>query len=67
MKLTDIVVLRMPGLGCTGPDAHYATVGTNITAFSGFTYLWNHPGHTDPPVGSQCVIRILSQEFCRRS
>ncbi len=51
----NIVVLRMPGLGCTGPDAHYATVGTNITAFSGFTYLWNHPGHTDPPVGSQCV------------
>jgi len=51
----NIVVLRMPGLGCTGPDAHYATVGTNITAFTGFTHLWNHPGHTDPPVGSQCV------------
>lgn len=51
----DIVVLRMPGLGCTGPDRHYATVGTNITAFTGFTYLWNHPGHVDPPVGSQCV------------
>jgi crotonobetainyl-CoA:carnitine CoA-transferase CaiB-like acyl-CoA transferase len=51
----DIVVLRMPGLGCTGPDRRYATVGTNITAFTGFTYLWNHPGHVDPPVGSQCV------------
>jgi crotonobetainyl-CoA:carnitine CoA-transferase CaiB-like acyl-CoA transferase len=51
----NLVVLRMPGLGCTGPDAHYATVGTNITAFTGFTYLWNHPGYTDPPVGSQCV------------
>jgi crotonobetainyl-CoA:carnitine CoA-transferase CaiB-like acyl-CoA transferase len=51
----DIVVLRMPGLGCTGPNRHYATVGTNITAYTGFTYLWNHPGHVDPPVGSQCV------------
>jgi benzylsuccinate CoA-transferase BbsF subunit len=45
----------MPGLGCTGPNRHYATVGTNITAYTGFTYLWNHPGHVDPPVGSQCV------------
>ena len=51
----DIVVMRMPGLGCTGPKSHYATVGTNITAFTGFTYLWNHAGHVDPPVGSQCV------------
>ena len=51
----DIIVLRMPGLGCTGPNNHYATVGTNITAFTGFTYLWNHPSHVDPPVGSQCV------------
>jgi crotonobetainyl-CoA:carnitine CoA-transferase CaiB-like acyl-CoA transferase len=51
----DIVVLRMPGLGCTGPKCHYATVGTNITAYTGFTYLWNHAGHVDPPVGSQCV------------
>jgi benzylsuccinate CoA-transferase BbsF subunit len=51
----DIVVLRMPGLGCTGPNNQYATVGTNITAFTGFTYLWNHLSHVDPPVGSQCV------------
>lgn len=51
----DIIVLRMPGLGCTGSKSHYATVGTNITAFTGFTYLWNHPGQVDPPVGSQCV------------
>lgn len=51
----DIIVLRMPGLGCTGSKSHYATVGTNITAFTGFTYLWNHPGHVEPPVGSQSV------------
>lgn len=52
----DIVTLRMPGLGCTGPKNGYATLGTNITAFTGFTYLWNHPGQIDPPVGSQIVF-----------
>jgi len=51
----DIIALRMPGLGCTGPKRYYSTVGTNITAFTGLTYLWNHPGHTDPPIGSQTV------------
>ncbi len=52
---TDIIVLRMPGLGCTGPKNSFATVGTNITAFTGITYLWNHPGKADPPTGSQTV------------
>jgi benzylsuccinate CoA-transferase BbsF subunit len=51
----DIVVMRMPGLGCTGPKRYYSTVGVNITAFTGLTYLWNHPGNTNPPVGSQTV------------
>jgi crotonobetainyl-CoA:carnitine CoA-transferase CaiB-like acyl-CoA transferase len=51
----DIVVIRMPGLGCTGPKRYYSTVGVNITAFTGLTYLWNHPGNTNPPVGSQTV------------
>jgi crotonobetainyl-CoA:carnitine CoA-transferase CaiB-like acyl-CoA transferase len=52
----DIVQMRMPGLGCTGPRRSFATVGTNITAFTGFTYLWNHPGKLDPPTGSQTVL-----------
>ena len=51
----DIINLRMPGLGTTGPKKHYSTVGVNITAFTGLTYLWNHPGVTDPPIGSQAV------------
>jgi benzylsuccinate CoA-transferase BbsF subunit len=46
----------MPGLGCTGPKRHYATVGVNITAFTGFTYLWNHPSKVDPPIGAQTVF-----------
>jgi crotonobetainyl-CoA:carnitine CoA-transferase CaiB-like acyl-CoA transferase len=51
----DIVNLRMPGLGTTGPKRHYSTVGVNITSFTGLTYMWNHPGHTNPPIGSQTV------------
>jgi len=52
----EIATLRMPGLGCTGPKSSYATLGTNITALTGFTYLWNHRGVIDPPVGSQTVF-----------
>ena len=51
----DIINLRMPGLGTTGPKRYFSTVGVNITAFTGLTYLWNHPGVTDPPIGSQTV------------
>ena len=52
----DIVNLRMPGLGTTGPKRYYSTVGVNITAFTGLTYLWNHPGVTHPPIGAQTVF-----------
>jgi crotonobetainyl-CoA:carnitine CoA-transferase CaiB-like acyl-CoA transferase len=52
----DIVNLRMPGLGTTGPKRHFSTVGVNITAFTGLTYLWNHPGVTHPPIGAQTVF-----------
>jgi crotonobetainyl-CoA:carnitine CoA-transferase CaiB-like acyl-CoA transferase len=51
----DIVNLRMPGLGTTGPKRHFSTVGVNITSFTGLTYMWNHPGNTNPPIGSQTV------------
>ncbi|MBI2361505.1 MAG: CoA transferase [Deltaproteobacteria bacterium] len=51
----DVIALRMPGLGCAGPKSSFATVGTNITAFTGFTHLWNHPEKSDPPIGSQTV------------
>ena len=52
----DIVNLRMPGLGTTGPKRHFSTVGVNITSFTGLTYMWNHPGNTNPPIGSQTVF-----------
>jgi len=50
------VTVRMPGLGCTGPKSGYATVGTIITALTGFTHLWNHAENADPPEGSATVL-----------
>ena len=50
----DLIIVRMPGLGSTGPLAGYGTWGPTLTAYSGLTYLWNHPGQ-DRPVGSQGV------------
>ena len=50
----DLIVARMPGLGSTGPLSHYGTWGPTLTAYSGLTYLWNHPGQ-DRPIGFQGV------------
>jgi len=50
----DLIVVRMPGLGSTGPLSHYGTWGPTLTAYSGLTYLWNHPNQ-DRPTGSQGV------------
>jgi crotonobetainyl-CoA:carnitine CoA-transferase CaiB-like acyl-CoA transferase len=49
-----LVILKLPGFGSEGPKSGYGTWGFNLTAFSGMTYLWNHP-EQDRPVGSQGV------------
>jgi crotonobetainyl-CoA:carnitine CoA-transferase CaiB-like acyl-CoA transferase len=49
-----LILVRMPGLGSTGPLSHYGTWGPTLTAYSGLTYLWNHPNQSRP-VGSQGV------------
>jgi crotonobetainyl-CoA:carnitine CoA-transferase CaiB-like acyl-CoA transferase len=49
-----LIVVRLPGLGSTGPLSHYGTWGPTLTAYSGLTYLWNHPNQSRP-VGSQGV------------
>lgn len=49
-----IIVLKLPGLGESGPKNWFGTWGFNLNAFSGMTYLWNHPGQ-DRPIGSQGV------------
>ena len=52
----DIVTLGMPGLGATGPKKDSLTLGTVITAFTGFTSLWNVSAEVDPPVGAGTVL-----------
>lgn len=50
----ELIVVKMPGLGCTGPKYWYGTWGSTLTAFSGMTWLWNHPGQSRP-IGAQGV------------
>ena len=49
-----LVVVKLPGFGTEGPKSSYGTWGFNLNAFSGITYLWNHP-EQDRPIGSQGV------------
>ena len=49
-----LVIVQLPGFGSAGPKSGYGTWGFNLTAFSGMTYLWNHP-EQDRPIGSQGV------------
>lgn len=50
----NLVIVKLPGFGSEGPKSTYGTWGFNLTAFSGMTYLWNHP-EQDRPIGSQGV------------
>jgi crotonobetainyl-CoA:carnitine CoA-transferase CaiB-like acyl-CoA transferase len=50
----QIVIVKLPGFGSEGPKSGYGTWGFNLTAFSGMTYLWNHP-EQERPIGSQGV------------
>jgi benzylsuccinate CoA-transferase BbsF subunit len=50
----NLIVLKLPGLGESGPKSWFGTWGFNLNAFSGMTYLWNHPGQ-ERPIGSQGV------------
>ncbi len=49
-----LVIVKLPGFGSEGPKSGYGTWGFNLNAFSGMTYLWNHP-EQDRPIGSQGV------------
>ena len=49
-----LAIVKLPGFGSEGPKSSYGTWGFNLTAFSGMTYLWNHP-EQDRPIGSQGV------------
>ncbi len=38
------ILIRVKGLGCTGPHAADLTWGPNVGNIMGSTYLWNYPG-----------------------
>ncbi|MBI4522714.1 MAG: CoA transferase [Deltaproteobacteria bacterium] len=38
------ILIRVKGLGCTGPHAADLTWGPNVGNVMGSTYLWNYPG-----------------------
>lgn len=48
----DIIYMKMPGMGSTGPKSWYGTWGQTLNAVSGMTHLWNHDG-LPRPVGTQ--------------
>lgn len=50
-----IVSVKAPGVGSQGPRSNLGTWGPSLMAFSGLTYLWNHPGETEPS-GSSSVF-----------
>lgn len=44
----ELILIRLKGLGNTGPHAGHVTYGPNLLALFGMTYLWNHPGAATP-------------------
>jgi len=42
------ILVRIKGLGCTGPHAADLTWGPNVGNIMGSTYLWNYPGASTP-------------------
>jgi benzylsuccinate CoA-transferase BbsF subunit len=42
------ILVRVKGLGCTGPHAADLTWGPNVANLMGSTYLWNQPGASTP-------------------
>jgi crotonobetainyl-CoA:carnitine CoA-transferase CaiB-like acyl-CoA transferase len=48
----DIIYLKMPGMGSTGPKSWFGTWGQTLNGVSGMTYLWNHPD-LPRPIGFQ--------------
>jgi benzylsuccinate CoA-transferase BbsF subunit len=42
------ILIRVKGMGCSGPRAADLTYGPNVVNTMGATYLWNYPGATTP-------------------
>ena len=42
----QMILIRVKGMGCTGPHAADLTYGPNVGNTMATTYLWNYPGAT---------------------
>jgi crotonobetainyl-CoA:carnitine CoA-transferase CaiB-like acyl-CoA transferase len=52
----DIINLRMPGLAPPDRSGIFPPSASISRRLPDSTYLWNHPGVTHPPIGSQTVF-----------
>ncbi|MBM4261162.1 MAG: CoA transferase [Deltaproteobacteria bacterium] len=48
----NIIMIRLQGLGSSGPRKDYVSWGPSLMPFAGVSHLWNHPDD-GAPVGSQ--------------
>ena len=51
----DIVMLRMPGFGTSGPKREWQSWGQTLNAYAGLLHLWRHDEQSEP-AGSQTPL-----------
>ena len=71
----DIILLALPGWGCTGPEAHYVAYGPNQEAMSGLSSITGYPGgpplltgtyYGDPTGGTTGAVAAMAALWRRR-
>jgi crotonobetainyl-CoA:carnitine CoA-transferase CaiB-like acyl-CoA transferase len=72
---SDIILLSMPGWGCTGPEAHYVAYGPTQEAMSGLSSITGYSGgppmltgifYGDPVGGTLGAVAALTALWHRR-
>jgi crotonobetainyl-CoA:carnitine CoA-transferase CaiB-like acyl-CoA transferase len=51
----DIIMLRMPGFGTSGPKRDWQSWGQTLNAYAGLLHLWRHDEQSEP-AGSQTPL-----------
>ena len=73
----DIIYLRMPGLGCTGPHKYCSLFGAQLQALAGHTWLTGYPDldltttqsllfHCDASSGATAAFAVLCALYYRK-
>jgi len=71
-----LIMVSMPAFGNSGPYAHFAALGNNVEALTGFTLLRGYPGadptsagqsyHMDNASGAGAALAVMMALFQRR-